>query len=200
MSIRPVRIVGLGGTLRAGSTSELALRACLRAAERLGAQTQLFTGADLQLPLFDPSTGGIEQGASTLIAALRNADGVVIASPGYHGSLSGLVKNALDYTELMRNDPRPYLDGRAVGCIVTAYGWQAVGTTLTTMRSIVHALRAWPTPLGVGLNSSEKLFTELGEVVTPSLASSLSMLAEQIVTFAMRANAPASKLGATAAL
>ena len=45
---------------------------------------------------------------------------VVIASPGYHGTVSGLVKNSLDYLEVLREDDRPYLDGRAVGVIAVA--------------------------------------------------------------------------------
>ena len=115
---------------------------------------------------------------------MRRADGFVIASPSYHGSISGLVKNALDYTELMREDARPYFDGRAVGSIVCAYGWQAVGTSLVTLRSIVHALRGWPTPLGVGINSADAVFGADGEILAPAIASSLSLMAEQVVGFA----------------
>ena len=59
------------------------------------------------------------------------------------------MKNAIDLLEDLRGDSRVYLDGRAVGCIVTAAGWQGCNTTLGAMRGIVHALRGWPTPLGV---------------------------------------------------
>ena len=55
----------------------------------------------------------------------------MLVSPGYHGAVSGLVKNALDYVEDLRDEPRPYLDGRAVGCVAIALGWQAAVTTLT---------------------------------------------------------------------
>lgn len=156
----------------------------MRAAEKLGALTELFCGSDLLLPIFDPSLDRIKPEAARLIAAMRRADGLVIASPSYHGSISGLVKNALDYTELMREDARPYFDGRAVGSIVCAYGWQAVGTSLVTLRSIVHALRGWPTPLGVGINSADAVFGADGEILAPAIASSLSLMAEQVVGFA----------------
>lgn len=183
-SKNPIRIVGIGGTTRIGSSSEVALRACLRAAENLGALTELFCGSDLILPIFDPSPDNIQPEAARLVAAMRSADGFVIASPSYHGSISGLVKNALDYTELMREDARPYFDGRAVGSIVCAYGWQAVGTSLVTLRSIVHALRGWLTPLGVGINSADGSFDAEGEIIAPAIASSLSLMAEQVVGFA----------------
>lgn len=147
-------IVGLGGTLRPASSTESALRIALDAAREHGARTALFGASTLaRLPMYDPDHPPVAE-ARELIDALRKADGVVIASPGYHGSVSGLVKNALDYVEDMRDDEQPYLSGRAVGCVTTAYGWQAAVTTLQTLRSIVHALRGWPTPLGAAINSA----------------------------------------------
>ncbi|MUL46093.1 NAD(P)H-dependent oxidoreductase [Mycobacterium sp. CBMA293] len=147
-------IVGLGGTLRPNSSTESALRIALQEAQSAGAQTELFGGSDLaRLPMYDPESDNVDE-AVRLVEALRRADGVIIASPGYHGSVSGLVKNALDYLEDLRDDDSPYLSGRAVGCVTTAYGWQAAVTTLQTLRSIVHALRGWPTPLGAAINSA----------------------------------------------
>jgi FMN reductase len=109
---------------------------------------------------------------------------VIIASPGYHGGISGLVKNALDYVEDLREHERPYLDGRAVGCIVCAYGWQATSTTLVSLRSVVHALRGWPTPLGATINSAQRVFDDSGAVVDQAVATSLELLGRQVVQFA----------------
>ena len=76
--------------------------------------------------------------------------------------MSGLVKNALDYLEELRGDQRPYLDGRAVGLVAVARGWQASVATLGTLRQVVHALRGWPTPLGLAINSSATTFDDNG--------------------------------------
>ena len=179
-------IVGLGGTTRVGSSSELVLRHALAAAAALGAQTQLFGGADLLLPIYDPGTSERVAGARILIDALRRADGIIIASPGYHGSLSGLVKNAIDYVEDMRQDVAPYFEGRAVGCIACALGNQATGATLNALRSIVHALRGWPTPLGVAINTTETVFSEDGSLADFEIACQLKILAQQVVEFAGR--------------
>ena len=103
-----------------------------------------------------------------MLEGVRQADGVIIATPGYHGSVSGLIKNALDSLEGLRNDPRPYFEGRAVGCLVTADGWQAGGTTLSSIRATIHALRGWPTPLGVAFNpSAGPLFNDAGDLAQP---------------------------------
>ncbi len=183
-------IIGIGGTTRPNSTSERTLAKALEAAETLGARTKLFGGILLsKIPIYDPATADNCGELQELLDGVRQADGVLIATPGYHGSVSGVVKNALDALEGLRSDERPYFDGRAVGCIVTADGWQAGGTTLSSLRTIIHALRGWPTPLGVTFNpTASPLFDEAGNLREERDANMLAMLAGQVVEFArMRA-------------
>jgi FMN reductase len=188
-------IVGVGGTTRVGSSSEIALRYALRAAERAGARTAILAGPDLDLPMYAPERTERSPKASELISLLRQSHGVIIASPGYHGSISGLIKNALDYVEDMRSDEASYFDGRAVGCVACAYGWQATGSTLAALRSIVHALRGWPTPVGVAVNSSLKIFDDGGTCLDAGISKQLDLMAEQVVSFArMRANDSRTKI------
>ncbi len=198
---RPL-IVGIGGTTRPGSTSERALQFALSRARALGADTDLLVGDQILLPIYTPESMERNPAARHLIAVLRRADGIIVASPGYHGSLSGLIKNALDYAEDMRDDERPYFDGRAVGLIACAHGWQATGATLTALRSIVHALRGWPTPLGVAINTSEGRFGEDHSPPNAALSKQLSILAGQVVEFAQQRAAlqdAAAAMPATAA-
>jgi FMN reductase len=178
-------VIGVGGSARPGSTTDCALRVALAAAERAGARTSLFDGAFLaRLPHYAPGSPDRTPEARQLLGALRLADGVLIASPGYHGGVSGLVKNALDYIEDLREDERPYLDERAVGCIVTALGAQASASTLAGLRSVVHALRAWPTPLGVALNTAGGIFDAAGDCTDEKASSQLELVARQVVAFA----------------
>ena len=177
-------IVGLGGTMRPSSSTERLLGATLAEVEVAGGSTIMLNGEALNLPLYSPHTAQRSERAQRLVDAVRKADGIIIASPGYHGTISGHMKNALDYIEDLRIDRRPYLEGRAVGCCAAAMGWQASVTTLVALRSVVHALRGWPTPLGVAVNSTEQLFAEDGEVVNPQLKQTLHTLARQVVDFA----------------
>ena len=182
---RPL-IVGLGGAFRPGSATEMALVASLKAAEALGARTRLL-GAELltRLPIYDPRPGPENAAQAELVAAVREADGVIVATPGYHGSLSGMIKNALDTLELTREDPRPYFQGRAVGLIVTADGWQATGTALMSLRAIVHAMRGWPTPLGAALNVTGGLFNDDGACRSDRDAWQIEQVAREVMEFAM---------------
>lgn len=185
-------VVGIGGSVREDSQSERALRVVLDGARSAGAETTAMTGQDLVLPFYDPAVAERTEVAHHLVEALRQADGVVLVSPGYHGTVSGLVKNALDYVEDLRTDPRPYLDGRAVGCVAIAQGWQATVTTLTALRSIVHALRGWPTPLGAALHSGEVRFDDHGHPSDPAVDRTLRTIGEQVVQFALdRRSTPA---------
>jgi FMN reductase len=181
---RPL-IVGIGGTIRAGSTTETALICSLRSAEALGAETRLFGGDFLaKLPIFDPRPCDPTSEQLEMVEAVREANGVIIASPGYHGSISGVVKNALDTLEITANDASPYFHGKAVGAVVTAHGWQATGSTLNALRGIIHAMRGWPTPFGAALNSTAGLFDETGGCRDPKDAWALQTVAEQVMEFA----------------
>jgi FMN reductase len=156
----------------------------LSAARAAGARTNLISGPLLQLPLYQPDNPERCEGARSLVAELALADGIIIGSPGYHGSISGLVKNALDYAEDLRTDARPYFSGRAVGCIATAAGWPGAVNTLGALRDIVHALRGWPTPLGAAINSAETVFDEQGKCLVPRVAQILELMAEEVMSFA----------------
>lgn len=180
-----IHVVGIGGTTRPNGSTEKALRLALASAEDEGATTALFTGPDLaQLPMYAPELPDRSEMAVRLIDELRRADGVVIGSPAYHGSISGLVKNALDYTEDMRDDERAYFAGRSVGVVATGYGWQGVVATLQTLRQIAHALRGHPTPLGAGINSAESKFADDGTVSDDKAAFQLSLVGQEVVALA----------------
>lgn len=185
-------VVGLGGTLRSNSSTERALRNCLTAVERQGGRTKLYCGQDIDLPMYNPHEPARTARAIELIGALREADAVIVGSPGYHGGVSGLVKNALDYIEDMRDDSRVYLDNKPWGCISCAYGWQAAVGTLDQLRAIGHALRAWPTPLGVAINSADQIWDAAGALADAGVQAQLDLLATQVLTFARSAAAPSA--------
>ncbi|MFM8772703.1 MAG: FMN reductase, partial [Actinomycetota bacterium] len=84
--------------------------------------------------------------------------------------------------EDLRGDSRPYLEGRAVGCIAVAHGWQAASTTLQQIRQVVHALRGWPTPFGAAVNSSIVRLSELP--ADDQVTERLHLVGRQVVEFA----------------
>lgn len=187
-------IVGIGGTPRPASLTERAMTEALEAAKARGARIKVISGPDLIIPMYTTDLSQRTEKSLALVHAIRECDGLIIASPAYHGSLSGLIKNALDYIEDLRSDKRVYLDGIAVGLIACAGGWQAGAQTLAALRSIVHALRGWPTPLGASLNTSTGIFDAAGNCVDLSTKMQLESIGRQVVEFArMRHSAGPSK-------
>ena len=177
-------IVGIGGATKMQSSAEKALKYALSLAEVEGADTELFDGPSVHLPMYAAESGGRPPEVRRLLEALRRAHGVIISTPCYHGSVSGLLKNALDYVEDLAQDPHPYFDGRAVGLIVCGSGWQSTAITLSALRSIVHALRGWPTPMGVAINTVNKTFDEYGAVIDETATRQIAILVKQVVDFA----------------
>ena len=180
----PVRILALGGSTTPMAASERALRIAAQAATDAGAEVTFVTGRSLLVPIYDTESAARTPETLAIVDALRRADGVIIASPGYHGSVSGLVKNALDYAEDLRHDARPYLEDRAVGLISVAHGWQTAVGTLNQLREVVHALRGWPAPLGVAVNDSAGLIGDDAATTDPAVVRQLRTMGQQVVTFA----------------
>jgi FMN reductase len=178
------RIVGIGGTTRPGSSTEKALQFALDVCAEEGAAATCFTARELgSLPYYAPESPERTPTAIRLVEAIRAADGIIIASPGYHGGISGLIKNALDYTEDLRDDDRPYLAGLPVGCIATGMGWQGTVSTLQALRDVVHALRGWPTPMGSALNTATECFGPDGQPIDEKVRFQLSTVAHEVMTF-----------------
>jgi FMN reductase len=182
---RPV-IVGLGGSSRPDSATQRALNAVMRMASQAGAETVVLGPAELDLPPYPPDRR-VERvpAARRLISEINRADGLVLASPDYHGGVSGLLKNALDYLHDLNDLPRPCLEARAVGLVVCSERPDTAGGTLTALRSIVHALGGWPTPLGITLNSLDAAAIDaFGNLSDPVMAERFGTLTDQIMGFA----------------
>jgi len=178
-------VLGIGGTIGGVSSTERSLRLALLGAAEQGFRTKLLGGEDLaRLPLYNPRASTRTSSEQEFIISVREASGLIIASPGYHGSISGLTKNALDLLEETAGDTHPYLTDKPVGLIATAYGWQATGSTIAALRSIVHALRGWPTPFAAAINTRMMTFDEAGEVNDRAVLDQLQMVGRQVARFA----------------
>ncbi len=149
-------IVGLGGSLRTRSYSRMALQAALTLAAERGAEVALLDLNVLDLPMFRPDMpldaySEFQQPAiARLIETCRAANALIWASPTYHGTVSGVFKNALDFLELLSDDEPPYLSGRAVGLIAVSDQ-----STFPAMIDSVHELRAWLAPTRVTLTGRD---------------------------------------------
>ena len=180
---RKPHVVGIGGTLRDGSKGLRALEEALRAAEEAGATTELLDLRELDLPMYEPGKPLEEYGASVerLVEAMRGADALVWSTAAYHGTLAGVTKNALDFTQFMARDEKPYLQDKVVGLVATAAGGLAAVNAINVMVNVVHALRGVAAPLSVPIQQSWKAFDEEGNVRDEGVAKRLGGLGRLVV-------------------
>ncbi len=176
-------LVGPGGTLRENSRTRAALHTALGIAQAHGANIELLDLRELDLPMYVPDWAIEEypphQRASLtrFIDTCRRADAMLWASPTYHGTISGVLKNALDHIELMSDDTPPYLQGRAVGLIAVADS-----LTFGAMANAVYELRAWLAPTRVTLSRAD--FDANFRLANPRAERHLARLVDELLEFA----------------
>jgi FMN reductase len=140
------RIVGLGGSLASASKSRAALQRALEGASAAGAEIRLLDLRELDLPMYNPDDDEPNEAAAELIETCYAADGLLWSSPLYQGTISGALKNALDWLHVLGQREPPYLHDKVIGLISAAGGTQGL-QAINTMEFAVRALRGWAVPL-----------------------------------------------------
>jgi NAD(P)H-dependent FMN reductase len=182
MTLMAPHVVFLSGTLRNGSKADQLARWCAQQCRE--GTTTIFTGTELEFPFYRMPNGRRGAQIQRYLTALATADGIVVISPVYHGTVSGLLKNALDYVNDLADDRRPFLEGRPIGCVALAEGDQGAASTIATLRTIAHALRGWPTPLGVTLSRDLAALRPDGEPVQAQTRQRLGIMLDQVLSLA----------------
>jgi FMN reductase len=176
-------IVGVGGSLARSSTSRAALQRALEGAAAAGAETRLLNLRELDLPMYNPDYDEPGEAAAELIESCYAADGLIWSSPLYQGTISGGLKNALDWLHLLgRRDP-PYLHDKVIGLISAAGGTQGL-QAINTMEFAVRALRGWAVPYVVPVASAARVVEASGRIKDESVQTQLSMLGGEVVRVA----------------
>jgi FMN reductase len=181
----PLRIVGLGGSLRPASSSFAALKVALGGAAEARATVDLLDLRQLQLPMYDPSLEYVPESVERFVETVYSAHGMIWSSPLYNGSISGSFKNALDWLILLNGREPPLLADRVIGLISVAGGTQGL-QAVNTMEFVVRALRAFAVPLVVPIPQSWQAFDESGRPANPQIEEPLKTLGGEVVRVSRR--------------
>lgn len=180
---QPVRVLGIGGSTRRGSTSRALLRTALDLVEEAGGHAVLADVRELDLPIFDDDLP-LEAYPSRLgefIAEARAADAYIFCSPTYHGTVSGAVKNALDLLNFLGDDVPPYLGGKPVGLM--AVGGGGAANVLTSLHHAARAMNGLTIPTTV-ISSGSAIRD--GEVSDEAVQRRLRSLVDELLDLAVR--------------
>jgi FMN reductase len=169
-----VRFVGIAGSLRSDSYSQQALNLVGQRLEALGAEVEILDLRSLNLPFCD---GGDDYGeypdVAKLQAAFDQADGIFLVTPEYHGSVSGVLKNALD---LMSFDQ---LSGKVAG-LVSVLGGQSNSNALNDLRVILRWVHAWVVPEQVAIGQAWQAFGPNGKLQDQKLSQRFDEFAQSL--------------------
>jgi FMN reductase len=180
-----LRVVGLGGSMARVSRSRAALQIALAGAASAGASTALLDLRELDLPMYNPDENDPTRAASTLIEACYGADGLIWSSPMYQGSISGALKNALDWLHLLGDRDPPYLHDKVIRLVSAAGGTHGL-QAINTMEFAVRALRGWAVPYVVPVASAARVFDRDGAIQDPAIELQLMTLGGEVFRVARR--------------
>jgi FMN reductase len=175
-----IHIVGINGSLRPGSYSKQALEIALKQADQLGARIELLDLQVLKLPFCSGAKAYPEYpDVEYLQSAVANADGLILATPEYHGSVSGVLKNALD---LLSFDQ---LAGKVTAAI-SILGGQANSNALNDLRLITRWVHAWMIPEQIAIGQAWNAFDAEGNFTDPKLEARLGEMVQSLVRSAQQ--------------
>lgn len=170
-----VKIVGIGGSLRADSYSQQALKIAVQRVEALGAEVEILDLRTLNLPFCN---GGEDYSdypdVAKLSETVKAADRLLLATPEYHGSVSGVLKNALD---LMSSEE---LSGKVVG-LISVLGGQPNSNALNDLRVILRWVHSWVIPEQIAIGQAWKAFSPDGKLLDEKLSQRFDSFAQSLV-------------------
>ncbi len=169
-----VRVLGVCGSMRARSYSSRAAAVALAAAREHGAETRLLELREAGLPTYSPDEADAgHDGLRAATEAVNWADALLLATPDYHGSMSGAMKNFLDFYWAE-------FAGKLFGYVCASH--EKGLTVMDQMRTAVRQCYGWSLPYGVSLYG-EKDFDASGRLTNGQAARRLRMLARDLVVY-----------------
>lgn len=173
-----VLVVGVSGAM-VGASTRRTLQVALDGAAAHGARTEIMDLSTLRLPFAGSSWTAEEYPDVALFNdAMRRADALIWATPEYHGSFTGALKNALDLGSFEE------YEGKMIALVGVAGGSMGALGALGHLRSVARQLHAWVLPQQVSVASSGSAFTPEGSLVDESLQGRLLKMGQEVARYA----------------
>lgn len=169
------KIVGINGSLRPESYTYQALNVATEKLEALGATVELLDLRQMNLPFCNGGDEYVDYpDVERLRQTVREADGLILATPEYHGGVSGVLKNALDLMSFKE------LSGKVTG-LISVLGGQANSNALNELRLIVRWVHGWVIPEQIAVGQAWQAFTPEGKLTDDKLSQRFEQFASSLV-------------------
>ena len=167
-----LKILGVASSMRESSYSTRVLKLALEKTEKRGAETKLLDLRELQLPMYHPEQNSSPE-LDKVTEYVKWADAFVLASPDYHGSMSGVMKNFLDF---FWSD----FAGKTFGYICASH--EKGLTVMDQMRTAVRQCNGWSMPYGISVNSDQD-FDKQGNITSENILSRIETIARDLAVY-----------------
>lgn len=171
-----MKVVALVGSTRKNSTTRKATEIVAKEIEKHGITVDIIHFAEVKLPIYegDLDKENYPSVVKDFTEKIATADGIILASPEYHGSVSGVLKNALDYIGARE------MSGKITAIIGTAGSKLGAANTVNTLHQICRNLHAWPLPQSPTIPAAYEAFNKDGSLQDEKLQERLEMLASKL--------------------
>jgi len=164
-----VRLLVFGASLREGSMNDRLATLAASVAEEKGATVERATMSQFECPAYDTDveiSTGLPAGAQALHDKLQSVDGFMIASPEYNASMSGVLKNTIDWVSRFR--PQPF-NGKQGFLMAASPSMTGGKIGLWALRQPLEHLGARTYPDMFALAQAHRAFDEAGRIADTKL-------------------------------
>ena len=182
MGDHTIKILGLAGEYRSSSKSGMLVNAALGMAEAKGAEVVFWDLTEKPLPLVGEEGCWTHPNVKEFQSLLEACDAFFLSSPEYHGTMSGVMKNTMDWMY------DKHVGGKVFG-LMSTLGGVTNSNTLNHMRIALRWLHGWPVPEQLAIGHVKEAFDEDGNLVDESLQERLSNLVEAVLSASKKMSA-----------
>ena len=168
-----LKVLGVGSSMRKGSYSTETLRIALEKASQNGAETKFLSLYDNPLPFYHDRSRGNNSNIDLATEMVKGSDAFILATPDYHGSMSGSLKNFLDH---FWSD----FAGKTFGYICASH--EKGLTVMDHMRTAIRQCYGWSLPYGISINSTQD-FNSNREITNSRLLMRLNSFSRDLVIY-----------------
>ena len=174
-----MKVIGLAGEYRSSSKSGMLVNLALKMAKEQGADVEFWDLDERPLPLVGEEGCWAHPNVKAFQTLLEESDAFFLSSPENHGTMSGVMKNTMDWMY------DKHVGGKVFG-LMSTLGGVTNANTLNHMRISLRWLHGWPVPEQLAIGHVKEAFDEEGGLVDEDLHQRLSKLVNSVLSAAKK--------------
>jgi NAD(P)H-dependent FMN reductase len=184
------RLLAFAGSLREGSFNKKLVRIAADGAREAGADVTFVDLREFNLPIYngdEEADQGLPEGAKRLKKMMSDCDGFLISSPEYNSSISGALKNAIDWASRPQDKDEPPLvayKGKVAGIMAASPGGLGGLRGLVHLRAILGNIQVLVIPDQRAISQAHEAFDEQGNLTNERDQSAIKAIGRRVAELA----------------